>query len=135
MYAFEVSLRYRLAVKERNLDAVLETFSDDAVIETPLKGVIKPKPYHEWLFAQVKDQVVKVQNLYQALNGDISISIHSQYEWVLNDDEVIKFGVVSLFEFTEDRLKIRKMSNFYDTFKVRSALEKAKLHIELAKLK
>lgn len=132
MYAFELNLRYRLAVKERNLDAILSMFSEDAIIQTPLKGICKPKPYHEWFFANIKKSTVIVQNVFQALNGDISISVHSHYKWLLHNGEVIEFDGVSIFEFTQDRLKIRKITNFYDTSHVRLSLEKANLHAVLA---
>ena len=37
MYTFELILQYRKAGKERDLDAVLAVFSQDALIVTPLK--------------------------------------------------------------------------------------------------
>jgi hypothetical protein len=119
MYAFELSLQYRRAVKERNFDAILAMFAPDAVIVTPLKGVCDVKSYHEWLFATVKKSTVKVKNVFQALNGDISIAVHSDYEWLMHDDRVVHFGGMSVFEFTPDRKHIRKMSTFYDASPVR----------------
>ncbi|WP_176442528.1 nuclear transport factor 2 family protein [Noviherbaspirillum humi] len=120
-----MSLKYRIAVKERNLDAILSMFAPDAVIETPLRGTCKVRPYHEWLFENVKRSTVEVQNVFQALNGDITIAIHSRYRWLLNNDKTIEFGGMSLFEFTPDRTKIRKMTTFYDTSLVRSELAQA----------
>jgi hypothetical protein len=125
MYAFELSLQYRMAVKERNLEAILPMFSDDAVIETPLRGISKVKPYHEWLFANVKRSMTEVQDVFQALNGDIRIAVHSHYKWILNNDEVIEFSGMSMFEFTLDRKRIRKMTTFYDPSHVRTLLDTA----------
>jgi hypothetical protein len=129
MYAFELSLRYRRAVKECDLDTVLSLFASDAVIVSPLKGICDPKSYHEWLFVAVKNATVEVQNAFQALNGDISIAVHSRYSWLLNNDKTIEFGGVSVFKFTPDRNKISKISNFYDTALVRSALIEANGHL------
>jgi hypothetical protein len=100
-------------------------FAPDAVITTPLRGASNVRDYHEWLFATVKKSTVKVQNVFQALNGDICIAVHSQYEWLLNNDNVIHFGGMSVFEFTQDRRQIKKMSTFYDTSAVRIALAEA----------
>jgi hypothetical protein len=125
MYAFELSLQYHRAVKECDLDKVLSLFAPDGVMVTPLKGVCDPKNYHEWLFITIKKATIEVQNVFQALNGDISICVHSRYKWLLNNDKVIEFGVVSVFEFTPDRKKIKKVSNFYDTALVRSPLIEA----------
>jgi hypothetical protein len=119
MYAFELSLQYRKAVKERNFDAILLLFSPDAVIVTPLKGQCDVRTYHEWLFATVKKSTVKVINAFQALNGEITIAVHANYEWLMHDEKVINFGGMSVFEFTADKKKIKKMSTFYDTSLVR----------------
>jgi hypothetical protein len=126
MYAFELSLQYRLAVKERNLDAILPMFSVDAVIETPLRGISGVQPYHEWLFANVKRSMTEVQDVFQALNGDICIAVHSNYKWILNNDKIVEFRGMSMFEFTPDRKKIRKMTTFYDPTRVRAMLDEAK---------
>jgi hypothetical protein len=125
MYAFELSLQYRRAVKERNMDAILSIFSTEAVITTPLKGVCDVKSYHEWLFATVKKSTVDVQEVFQALNGDISIAVLSRYTWLLNNDKTVQFGGMSVFEFTPDRKKIRKMTTYYDTALVRLPLAEA----------
>jgi hypothetical protein len=115
MYAFELSLQYRKAVKERNFDAILFLFSPDAVIVTPLKGKCDVRTYHEWLFATVKKSTVKVINAFQALNGEISIAVQANYEWLMHDEKVINFCGMSVFEFTADKKKIRKKTTFYDT--------------------
>jgi hypothetical protein len=122
MYAFELSLQYRKAVKERNFNAILSLFSSDAVIVTPLKGSCDVRTYHEWLFATVKKSTVKVINAFQALNGEISIAVQANYEWLMHDEKIINFGGMSVFEFTADKKKIKKMSTFYDTSLVRPQL-------------
>jgi hypothetical protein len=122
MYAFELSLQYRRAVQEHDLERILAMFEQDAVIVSPLKGTCDPKTYHEWIFTAVKNATVEIQNIFQALNGDISIAIQSQYRWLLNNDSIVEFGGVSIFEFTPNRKKIRRISFFYDTSLVRSAL-------------
>jgi len=119
MYAFELSLQYRKAVRDRDFDAILSMFSPDAVIVTPLKGECDARTYHEWLFATVKKTTVKVVNAFQALNGEISIAVQANYEWLMHDEKIIKFGGMSVFEFTADKKKIKKMSTFYDTSLVR----------------
>jgi hypothetical protein len=123
MYTFELSLKYRKAVKERNLDAVLAVFAPDAVIVTPLKGSCDIRTYHEWLFATVKRSTVKVINAFQALNEEICIAVHADYEWLMHDGKVINFGGMSVFEFTPDKRKIRKLSTFYDTSLVRAQVD------------
>jgi hypothetical protein len=127
MYAFELSLQYRIAVRDRNFDKVLSIFSPDAVIVTPLRGACDVKSYHDWLFATVKKSTVKVKNVFQALNGDISIAVQSDYEWLMHDDQVINFGGMSVFEFTSDKRHIRKMTTFYDTSLVRPQIPESSL--------
>lgn len=122
MYSFELSTRYRRAVKEKNLDLALSMFSPDAVIVSPLRGICDPKSYHEWLFSTVDYATLHVENVFQALSGDIGIAVQSRYKWVLKNGDVIEFRGVSIFEFTADREKIRKISNFYDTELVRPSI-------------
>jgi len=119
MYTFELSLQYRKAVRERDLDAVLALFSPDALIETPLKGRCDARSYHEWLFASVKKSTVKVINAFQALNSEICIAVLADYEWLMNDGKVVNFSGMSVFDFTADKRKIKKMSTFYDPSMVR----------------
>ena len=122
MYTFELSLQYRKAVKERNLDAVLAVFSPDALIVTPLKGSCDVRTYHPWLFKAVKRSTVKVINAFQAMNSEICLAVQANYEWLMHDDTVIHFTGMSVFDFTPDKKKIKKMSTFYDTSLVRLQL-------------
>ena len=122
MYTFELSLQYRKAVKERNLDAVLALFSPDAMIITPLKGNCDVGTYHEWFFGTVKRSTVKVINAFQALNSEICLAVLAEYEWLMHDDKVINFSGMSVFDFTPDKREIKKMSTFYDTSIVRPQL-------------
>jgi hypothetical protein len=62
---------------------------------------------------------VNVRNAFQAMNGEICIAVLADYEWLLHDDNVVKFNGMSVFEFTTDRRTIRKMSTFYDASVVR----------------
>jgi len=119
MYTFELSLQYRKAVKERDLDGVLAVFSPDALIVTPLKRSCDVRTYHKWLFTTVKKSTVKVINAFQALNSEICLAVQANYEWLMHDDTVIHFSGMSVFEFTPDKRKIKKMSTFYDTSLVR----------------
>ncbi len=122
MYTFELSLQYRKAVKERDLDAVLAVFSPDALIVTPLKGSCDVRTYHQWLFTAVKRSTVKVINAFQAMNSEICLAVQANYEWLMHDDTVIHFTGMSVFDFTPDKKKIKKMSTFYDTSLVRLQL-------------
>jgi hypothetical protein len=122
MYTFELSLQYRKAVRERNLDAVIALFSSDAVIVTPLKGSCDPRTYHEWLFATVKKSTVSVINAFQALNEEICLAVLADYEWQMHDNKTINFTGMSVFDFTPDRMKIKRMRTFYDTSAVRPQL-------------
>jgi hypothetical protein len=122
MYTFELSLQYRKAVKERDLEAVLALFSSNAVIATPLKGSCDARIYHEWFFGTIKKSTVKVINAFQALNNEICLAVLADYEWLMYDDKVIKFSGMSVFDFTPDKRKIKKMSTFYDTSIVRPQL-------------
>jgi hypothetical protein len=122
MYTFELSLQYRKAVKERDLDAVLSVFAPDATIVTPLKGVCDARTYHEWLFANVKRSSLKVINAFQAMNGEICLAVLADYEWIMHDDKVVNFTGMSVFDFTPDKMKIKTMRTFYDPSVVRPQL-------------
>jgi hypothetical protein len=122
MYTFELSLQYRKAVKERDLEAVLAVFSPDALIVTPLKGSCDVRTYHEWLFATVERSTVKVINAFQAMNSEICLAVLADYEWLMHDGKVVNFSGMSVFAFTFDKMKIKKMSTFYDASVVRPQL-------------
>lgn len=123
MYEFELSLQYRIAVRDRDFYRVLEMFAPDGIMVTPLKGECDPKTYHTWLFATVKRSTVTVINAFQSLKTEeISLAVQADYEWILNNDKVIHFGGMSVFAFTPDRQKIKKTSTFYDSFLTRSHL-------------
>jgi hypothetical protein len=123
MYTFELSLQYRKAVKDRDLDAVLSVFCPNASIVTPLKGSCDVRTYHEWLFATVKRSSLKVINAFQALNGEICLAVLADYEWIMHDDKVLNFTGMSVFDFTPDKMKIKTMRTFYDPSIVRPQLD------------
>jgi hypothetical protein len=122
MYTFELSLQYRKAVKERDLEAVLAVFSPDAIIVTPLKGSCDVRTYHEWLFATVERSTVKVINAFQAMNSEICLAVLADYEWLMHDGRVVNFSGMSVFDFSVDKMKIKKMSTFYDASVLRPQL-------------
>jgi hypothetical protein len=122
MYTFELSLQYRKAVKKRDLEAVLAVFSPDALIVTPLKGSCDVRTYHEWLFATVERSTVKVINAFQAMNSEICLAVLADYEWLMHDGRVVNFSGMSVFDFSVDKMKIKKLSTFYDTSVVRPQL-------------
>ena len=92
------------------------------MIVTLLKGSCNVTTYHQWLFTTVKKSTVKVINAFQAMNSEICLAVQANYEWLMHDDTVIHFSGMSVFEFTPDKRKIKKMSTFYDTSLVRLQL-------------
>jgi 3-methyladenine DNA glycosylase Tag len=65
----------------------------------------------------------KVKNAFQALNNEISLAVLADYEWLMNNDHIIRFCGMSVFEFTSDKKFIKKLSMFYDTAILKGLLD------------
>lgn len=100
------------------LNKLLNLFSEEAVVTSPIYGQLNHKEFYTRLFKDTNDSTIKVNAIYE---DDITgnIALHFDYEWTLKNKSKVKFEVVDIITFNSSD-KITSLSIIYDTVQSRA---------------
>jgi len=115
----DLCLKYLKALNEGNLEYVLELFTEDAVIISPLYGKMSVKNFYKELFSDTNNSSTKLLNIFTSTGKNKSIALHFNYQWKMKNDFVESFECVDVFELNELEDKFNKLTIIYDTYKFR----------------
>lgn len=115
MLANTLCLKYLNALNKSNLNGVLELFTDDAKIDSPLYGIKEANVFYKELFLDTSESNTTLLHIFENSDIDDSIALHFEYIWTLSDGEVVKFECVDVFYLNENKDKFKKMKIIYDT--------------------
>lgn len=120
----EIIQHYFQALERGDEYAVLQLFSEKAIVVSPLYGRMKASEFYEQLFEDTAQSLITLLQIFKGLQVG-SAAAHFQYRWILENGEPVSFEGVDIFEFNEKK-KIRKLTIIYDTNLVRGAFERLK---------
>ncbi len=115
-----IAKKYLEILQEANLTAMLDLFTDDAIIISPLYGEVLVKEFYEKLFSDTQKSILTLDGIFSEVNTQ-RVSVLFDYHWVLVNGKQVHFKVVDIIEFT-DELKIKKLTIIYDTVYSRNAI-------------
>ncbi|MCK4636954.1 MAG: nuclear transport factor 2 family protein [Methanomicrobia archaeon] len=116
---------YLQALEEGSYEDIIELFTDDAVINSPLYGNIKALTFYKELFKDTTKSTITVLNLFTSKENKNAGAAHFRYEWILKDGTPTSFECVDTFQFSDDN-KIKHLTIIYDTYRIRQHFEKIK---------
>jgi len=106
---------YLRALENKNYNLIINLFTADGVVESPLYGVVKAVKFYRDLFNDTKSSKITLYQIFK--DGNVG-SAYFRYDWELKDGSKFSFECVDIFYFTADG-KIKKLKIIYDTSKVR----------------
>ena len=125
MNAQKVIKKYLAGLEQGSANNMLELFSSDGIVHSPLYKTISAKKFYQELFSVTKQSKITLLNIFVNDDDSLVAAGHFRYDWVLKDGTPDSFECVDVFKFSSD-YKIEEMTIIYDTHKIRAAHEKLK---------
>lgn len=74
------------------------------------------------LFNDTKHSIIRLQNIFEAINDDRAMALQFNYTWVLKSGKSLNLELMSLFELAPKRNLLSKLTYIYDTAQLRTHL-------------
>lgn len=116
--------QYLHVLQKGSYEAIIELFTEDAVINSPLYGIVKASRFYEELLKDTQKSEITLLNIFFNESKNAGAA-HFLYKWMLNNGKVTSFECVDIVEFS-DNGKIKQLTIIYDTYEIREGFEKMK---------
>ncbi|WP_299216687.1 nuclear transport factor 2 family protein [uncultured Aquimarina sp.] len=117
----EVAKKYLFFLEKGEMDCVVDLFTNDGVVESPLYGVLSAKEFYKALAEDTNSSQLRFDGLFFEKNTN-RISLFFDYVWILKNNKTVEFKVVDILELTSEN-KIKKLIIIYDTVNARSLID------------
>ena len=117
--------KYLEALNKGNLSNILDLFSKEAMVLSPLYGEMSATTFYTELLRDTGSSKTTFLGVYEATDSS-NIMMHFNYQWTLKNNKVVNFECVDLFELNKEKSKITKLKIIYDTYPIREDFKKNK---------
>lgn len=117
---------YLQALNDGNLNNILNLFTTDGVVISPLYGEMSANKFYTDLFKDTNQSDTRLLNIFISSMDDTSAALHFQYKWTLKSRKIVEFECVDVFEITEDKKQFKKLKIIYDTAPIRDDFNESK---------
>ncbi len=116
---------YLRGLEAGSYENIIELFSTDAIVHSPLYGEINAKKFYRDLFKDTSKSKITLMDIFVSQNNPQIAAGHFRYDWILKDGTPTSFECVDVFRFAKDG-KIVELTIIYDTSKIRTSFEEMK---------
>ena len=106
---------YLRGLEKGNCNEILELFTNNATVSSPLYGEVKATDFFEQLFEDTSDSKIELHGVFVDISDSNKYAAHFRYDWNLKNGQRVSFNCVDIFEFEEDSSKINHLSIIYDS--------------------
>lgn len=117
MTKVEVAKEYIKFLSEGEVQKVVDLFSADGQVESPLYGNRSAKDFYLALANDTSNSELRIKGIYSEEDKN-EIALYFNYKWTKKDGSIVEFDVVDILEFNSEN-KITKLKIIYDTYGVR----------------
>ena len=119
----EIIRAYLGGLKKGSYNEILELFTSNATVSSPLYGEVKATDFYKELFEDTSDCKIELHGIYVEVSDSNKYVAHFHYDWKLKNGERVLFSCVDIFDFEEDSSKIKHLSIIYDSKTTRDAFD------------
>ncbi|MBT8236908.1 MAG: nuclear transport factor 2 family protein [Bacteroidia bacterium] len=119
-----IAKNYLKFLQNGDMDQLLQLFSQDAIVDSPLYGLKKASDFYRELQTDTQDSKLELLKIFEA-EKSTNMALYFTYKWTLKNQEVVSFEVVDIIEFN-DSDKIQKLKIIYDTVLARTLVKQLK---------
>lgn len=109
MTAATVIRAYLRAMAAGDLAGVLDTFSADGVVVSPVYGAMAVRPFYEQLFADTIATEVRIRHIYVAEDEPRTAIAHFDYVWTRRDKPTLETRLIDLFDLDPEAGRITRL--------------------------
>ncbi|SHI37471.1 nuclear transport factor 2 family protein [Aquimarina spongiae] len=120
----EVAHNYLDFLQNGDIDQIVELFTDNGVVVSPLYGTKPAKDFYTVLKNDTNRSILRFDGLFFEEDTN-RISLLFDYYWEISNGETVQFKVVDIIELSPEN-KIEKLTIIYDTVHSRKAIEDIK---------
>jgi hypothetical protein len=121
MHRTAVAESYIKHLANGDLEQLLDLFSENAKVISPVYGQKDYKDFYTQLFADTNQSELQIKGIFEdATTGNIAL--YFNYQWTLKNDAKVDFEVVDILEFDEGD-KIEVLTIIYDTVRSRELVQ------------
>ncbi|MDF1695754.1 MAG: hypothetical protein P1U56_07990 [Saprospiraceae bacterium] len=120
----KTALLYLKYLEENSIDALLNLFSTDAIVHSPLYGSMPAGDFYKTLANDTTSSQLTYQEIFENSTGQ-QLALYFNYKWTLVSGKVVVFDVVDIIKFN-DQGKVIDLKIIYDTQHSRSEVGKLK---------
>ena len=107
--------RYLKALEAGDLQGVLDCFSLDGVVVSPVYGIVKAQDFYARLFADTIRTEIVVRDLYAAQGRPDRAIAHFDYVWERRGEPTLETRLIDLFDFDPSGTKVVRLRIIMDT--------------------
>lgn len=120
----DVVRAYLQSLENKSYTDVLNLFSPDAIVSSPLYGKVEASRFYKDLFEDTESSKITIKNIFLGTDNTHTAAVHFIYAWVMQDGALNQFDCVDVFEFDPESSKIVSLTIIYDTYNTRKNFEK-----------
>lgn len=107
----EIVRAYLKALEESNYNSIVELFTKDGVVDSPLYGKKEASEFYQELFKDTNTSTITLLDIFENENSAVG---YFHYNWVLKDGTLVSFDCVDVFKIKERKIYYLKI--IYDTY-------------------
>jgi ketosteroid isomerase-like protein len=106
--------RYLKAMEAGDLTGVLDCFTAEGVVVSPVYGTVSVRGFYEQLFADTVSTEVRIRDLYAAQGRPDRAIAHFDYVWARRGKPLLETRLIDLFDFDPAGTKIARLRIIMD---------------------
>jgi hypothetical protein len=116
-----IAQAYIRHLEAANLPAVVDLFSPEGIVISPIYGTLAAKAFYELLAKDTTESKLTIKGLFEEADSG-NLALYFQYDWTLQHGHQVTFDVVDILTFDQNN-KITSLKIIYDTVKARASVE------------
>ena len=117
----EVAEAYLARLEASDMDAVVELFSPDGVVQSPIYNRLPAADFYRKLAADTRESRLELLGIFEA-EADNRLALYFNYHWLMANGQEVHFEVVDILIFN-DQNQIEELRIIYDTVQARGKLQ------------
>ena len=117
--------RYFEGLESANYQSIIQLFTEDAMVKSPLYGIVSAKKFYKELFKDTSQSKLTLLNVFSNESNPSVGAVHFRYDWIMKDGAQTSFECVDVIVLS-DCGKIKELTIIYDTFGIRDAFTNLK---------
>lgn len=115
-----VAKQYLHHLERGAMQQVIDLFSEDGVVHSPIYGTLPAKTFYNLLSDDTQESKLELKDIFETPNSN-KLALYFNYAWTLKNGDLVNFAVVDIIEFN-DQHKITDLKIIYDTQHSRKAI-------------